>query len=116
MLYQTDNIMDEKNGGPNYLRDWRDFRKLTQEDLAAMVDTSVSVISMLESGQRGLSAKWLRRLAPALQTTPGFLLEHNPYDLPNDILDIWNRAQPEQKEQIKALAETVIAFRRKDAS
>ena len=62
---------------------------MSQEDLAEKVDTTASVISMLEAGERGLSAKWLRRLAPALDTTPCHLLEHDPSDLPTDILDIW---------------------------
>lgn len=110
------NMSDDKNGGPNFLRDWRDYRKLTQADLAAAVDTSVSVISMLESGERQLGAKWLRKLAPVLGTTPGFLLDHNPYELPSDMMEIWNRAAPEQKEQIIALAETVVKFRPKDGT
>ena len=114
-MCETSSMIETKNGGPNYLRDWRDYRKLTQDDLAAAVGTTNSVISMLESGDRQLSAKWLRKLAPALGTTPGFLLDHNPYDLPNDILDIWNRAAPEEQKQIRALAETVIAFRQKDS-
>lgn len=80
----------DKNGGPNYLQAWREYRKLTQEQLAEKVDTTASVISMLEAGERGLSAKWLRRLAPALDTTPGHLLEHDPNAMPTDVLDIWS--------------------------
>lgn len=75
--------------GKNHLRAWREFRELTQEDLAEAVGTTGSVISMIESGSRGLSDKWLRKLAPALGTTPGYLLDHDPNDLPTDIIDIW---------------------------
>ena len=114
--WQNVNMSDEKNGGPNFLRDWRDYRKLTQEELAAAVRTSASVISMLETGDRQLNAKWLRKLAPVLGTSPGFLLDHNPYELNSDILEIWNRAAPEQQEQIIALAETVVKFRPKDGT
>jgi transcriptional regulator with XRE-family HTH domain len=78
-----------KNAGPNYLEAWRRYRKLSQEELAERVDTTASMISLLENGERGLSAKWLRKLAPALDTTPGHLLEHDPNSLPTDILDIW---------------------------
>jgi transcriptional regulator with XRE-family HTH domain len=66
----------------NHLRAWREFRGLTQAQLAELVDTSDNVISMLESGDRQLSPNWLRRLAPVLGTTPGFLLDHGPYDIP----------------------------------
>lgn len=78
-----------KNAGPNYLRAWREYREMTQEELAEKVGTTANMIHYLETGERGLSAKWLRRLAPALKTTPGHLLEHDPKRLPADILDIW---------------------------
>jgi transcriptional regulator with XRE-family HTH domain len=108
---QTLDMDNSKNGGPNFLRNWRDYRKLTQEDLAAEVGTTAGMISMLENGERQLSAKWLRRLAPALGTTPGWLLDHDPYELPHDLFDLWQSARPEQREQITALAETVVSFR-----
>lgn len=62
---------------------------MTQEQLATAVGTDKGVISLLESGARGLSDKWLRRLAPVLETTPGHLLDHDPNELDNDIIDIW---------------------------
>lgn len=65
----------------NHLRAWRQFRKLSQADLGAKIDTTANVISQLESGVRGLSHKWLVKLAPALGTTPGFLLDHDPNNL-----------------------------------
>src|SRR5687768_13320117 len=70
----------------NHLKAWREFRRMTQEELAEKVGTTGSVISMLESGNRGLSDKWLRKLAPALNTSPGHLLDHDPNDLPTDII------------------------------
>jgi transcriptional regulator with XRE-family HTH domain len=106
---------DDKNGGPNNLQAWRRYRGLTQAQLADAVGTTASMITHLESGERHLSAKWLRRLAPHLGTTPGFLLDHDPSEMPSDIFEIWNRAQPYQQQQIVALAETVIAFRPRSA-
>jgi transcriptional regulator with XRE-family HTH domain len=79
----------DKNAGPNHLKAWREFREMSQEELAEKVDTTASQISMLESGERGLSAKWLRKLAPALKTTPGHLLDHDPTTIDNDVFDIW---------------------------
>lgn len=79
----------DKNAGPNHLAAWREFRRMTQEDLAEKVGTTASQISMLETGERGLSAKWLRRLAPILGTTPGHLLDHDPKTIDNDVFDIW---------------------------
>lgn len=91
----------EKNGGPNYLQAWRKFRRMTQEELAERVGTTKAVISLLESGDRPLSAKWLRKLAPVLKTSAGHLLDHDPHDLPTDVIEIWSHI--EERERPRAL-------------
>jgi transcriptional regulator with XRE-family HTH domain len=83
----------------NNLRAWREFRGMTQEELAAKVDTSGNVISLLESGERGLSNKWLIRLAPALGTTPGFLLDFDPNDLDTQYLEAALSVPKSQRKQ-----------------
>ena len=98
----------EKNGGPNFLREWRMFRKLSQAELAELVGTNANMIGYLENGERGLSAKWLRRLAPALSTTPGMLLDHDPAALDSDILEIWGKAGDREKRQISEIAKTLV--------
>lgn len=91
----------------NHLRAWREFRAFTQERLAAEVGTTAAVISLLENGQRSLSASWLNRLAPVLKTSPGFLLDHHPNDLTAEMLDLWahipKRRQSEAIEALRAL-------------
>ena len=86
---------------PNHLRAWREFRNLTQAQLAAMIDTEGSVISLLESGDRGLSDKWLRRLAPALATTPGLLLDFDPQDSDQAVLELWGRIPEAHKPALR---------------
>lgn len=71
----------------NHLRAWREYRRLTQAQLADLIDTTDNVISMLESGDRQLSPKWLNKLAGALKTRPGFLLEFAPEDADLSILE-----------------------------
>jgi transcriptional regulator with XRE-family HTH domain len=83
---------------------------MTQDQLAEAVGTNNSVISLLESGGRQLSPKWLRKLAPALQTTPGHLLDHDPNDLSTSILDIWADVPPENQSQALDILKT---FRRR---
>lgn len=99
---------NDKNGGPNHLASWREYRKLTQAALAERVGTNANMISYLESGERGLSAKWLRRLAPALDTTPGMLLDHNPLELSTDVIDMWSHADLRQKRQLSDIARTLF--------
>jgi transcriptional regulator with XRE-family HTH domain len=98
----------DKNGGPNYLRAWRTFRKLTQEQLAERVGTNPNMIGYLEAGERGLSAKWLRRLADALDTTPGMILDHDPHELDSDVVDIWVHGNERQRRQISEIARTLV--------
>ena len=98
----------EKNGGPNYLRAWRTKRKLTQEQLADKVGTSANMIQYLESGERGLSLKWLRRLAPALDTTDGNLLL-DPATMNMEAHDyfVGGKLTDEQLRQLVAIAQVM---------
>jgi transcriptional regulator with XRE-family HTH domain len=100
---------EDKNGGPNYLRAWRIKRGLTQEQLAQAVGTNANMIQYLESGERGLSAKWLRRLSEPLKTTPGMLLETDPDSVDIEIHDIWAmKMDRDQRRQLKAIAEALV--------
>lgn len=60
---------------------------MTQEELAEKVGTAGNVIGLIESGGRGLSHKWLMKLAPVLGTRPGFLLDFDPNDLDRQFLE-----------------------------
>lgn len=100
---------DMPEAPPHYLREWRKFRQMTQDQLAAAVNTSKSVISDLERGQLQLSPKWLRRLAPVLQTQPGYILDHAPEDLDTDIIDIWAHIPDSDKATARRVLES---FRR----
>jgi transcriptional regulator with XRE-family HTH domain len=95
---------------PNFLRAWREYRHMTQAQLAEAVDTTGAVISLLESGQRGLSDKWLRKLAPVLDARPGHLLEIDPNDVSGDVLEIWAEIPEESRAQARDVLKT---FRRK---
>lgn len=54
---------------------WRNERRLTQEQLARATGISRPNLSDLERGKRELSLKSLRRLAEALNVTPGTLMD-----------------------------------------
>ena len=83
----------------NHLKAWRKFRHLTQEELADAVGTTKAVISNLETGARPLSAKWLDKFAPVLNTSAGYILDHDPNDLPTAVLDVWAEIPADQREQ-----------------
>lgn len=84
---------------PHFLREWRKFRHMTQDELADAIGTSKSVISDMERGQLQLSPKWLARFAPVLKTQPGHILDHDPNELDTDIIDIWTRIPTVNRDQ-----------------
>jgi transcriptional regulator with XRE-family HTH domain len=95
-----------RSGIRNYLRAWREHRGLTQAKLAEAIGTTGAVISLLESGERGLSDKWLRKIAPVLGTRPGHLLEVDPEAVGDDILEIWAEIPEERRDQARDVLRT----------
>lgn len=103
----TKNGKPKKRAAPlHFLKEWREFRELSQEQLADSVGTTKGVISLIESGDRGLSDKWARRLAPALRTRPGWLLDHDPNSIPSDLLEVWSAIPVERQSQAIKVLET----------
>ncbi|WP_390549821.1 helix-turn-helix domain-containing protein [Qipengyuania sp. MTN3-11] len=100
----------EKNGGPNHLRAWMDYRGVKGVELAERLGGNVTpgMVSDLANSNRALSAKWLRRLADALSTTPGLLLDHDPRELDADLLETWLSANDREKKQITDIAKTLV--------
>ena len=64
----------------NRIREWRQYRGMTQSALAAIVGTSTPQIHRLEVGQRRLTQHWLTSLAQALHCQPADLLPETGYD------------------------------------
>jgi len=59
---------------PNRLREWREARGLSQQELADEACCSKMQISTLERGRPSLDIVWMQRLAPILRVEPGDLL------------------------------------------
>ena len=68
-----------KDQRPTYFfRAWREFRSLTQEQLAERVGMSISSVSQIETGAQGFTDSTLRAFAEGLGVDPGDLLSHDP--------------------------------------
>ena len=102
---------NDKNGGPNHLKAWREFRGLTQADLGEAVGTNANMIHYLETGERGLSAKWLRKLSKPLKISPGWLLDVDPMKVDGDILEIFGQSDPQTRAEIANIAKALINSR-----
>lgn len=101
-------MANDSEPAENNLRAWREFRGLSRAQLAELVDTNTNMILYLETGQRGLSEKWVRKLGPVLDITPGWLFDHSPENLGADIIDIWGPATARQRRQIVEVAKAII--------
>ncbi len=62
-----------------FLRQWREFRGVTQDELADAADTSKGYLSQIERGDRPYNRKWLKRFSQALNVRPEQLLSPPPH-------------------------------------
>src|SRR5262245_3798743 len=62
----------------NFIRQWRDHRGMTLEELAEKSEVSAAQISRIERGDKGWSVDSLEKLAGALNVRPGQLLDEAP--------------------------------------
>jgi transcriptional regulator with XRE-family HTH domain len=60
--------------GGNPVKVWREYREMTQQQLAAAAGISASYLSQIESGKRRGSAEVLAAIARALRLTVDDLL------------------------------------------
>jgi transcriptional regulator with XRE-family HTH domain len=90
-----------------FIRQWREHRGLTQEQLADRLETSVASISRLESGTQPYTQDVLEALSEALGADPASLLMRNPND-PEAIWSIWDQAKKGERELIEQLARSVV--------
>ncbi|MBY0430980.1 MAG: helix-turn-helix domain-containing protein [Rhodospirillales bacterium] len=96
----------------NRIRELREQRGLSLEQLAARAGTTNQQVSRLEKGQRRLTDDWLRRLAEALQVHPVDLL--SDLALPPDESELLRRYRNLSEAQRQALLATARAFEEPD--
>lgn len=85
----------------HFIRQWREYRGLTQEKLAERIERSRGLVSQLESNTTNYTAETLEALAFALQCDTWDLLNVDPSKEGQvvDILDLLRQASPEQQAQ-----------------
>jgi len=88
-----------------YLKEWRIYRNLTQQELASRLDVTHTIISKIENGKRPYSQDFLEAAADALMTDPASLLMRDPSS-PDFIWSIWEAIPEASKEQAAAVLKT----------
>jgi transcriptional regulator with XRE-family HTH domain len=77
-----------------FFREWREYRGLTQEQLAGRLETSVASISRIEKGTQPYTQDVLEALAEALATEA--------------MWSIWDQAKSGERQLIEELARSVV--------
>ncbi|RUU79984.1 helix-turn-helix domain-containing protein [Mesorhizobium sp. M7A.F.Ca.MR.362.00.0.0] len=78
MAKQARQNTKERRPVRHYVKEWRVYRDLTQDQLAERVDRSRGLISQIESGTTELTEEMVYALADAFRHTPGDVFRVNP--------------------------------------
>jgi transcriptional regulator with XRE-family HTH domain len=97
---------------PNNLRAWREYRGFTIAQLAKTSGLGVQTIADLESGAAEISAKLLGALAPALSTSPGFLLDLDPNETDPTVFEAFRSIPKERRAQALEILKTFRPYSR----
>lgn len=94
-----------------YLKQWRQKRGLTQEEIADAIDTSKGYISQLERGDRRYNQDILEQLAGVLEIEPADLLrapdEAGEIEDPDlqKVIELWPRLLQKRRSTVANVAE-----------
>ena len=100
-------VGNPKHRRRHFIREWRQHRGLTQEQLAALLDTTRANISRVENLKQGYTQDFLEACAIALSTDVASLLMRDPTD-PEGMWSVWDQAKPGERRQIIAIAKTLV--------
>lgn len=88
-----------------FLKEWREYRNLTQEQLAERMDISRVMISKIERGLNPYNQAFLENAAHALMCEPADLLVRDPSQ-PDAIWSIWSQIKPQDRPRAIAILKT----------
>lgn len=97
--------------GPTFIKEWREYRAVRQQDAADAIDVSRSLLSKIEKSKSPYSQAYLEGLAALYRCTPADLLVRDPRQA-EDLWTIWTRVQnsPEQvQKRIKAVVMATLS-------
>mgnify|MGYP003302654675 CR=1 FL=1 len=86
----------------NRIRETREEKRLSREDLAANSEISTKFLYEIENGKKGLSAATLLKISRSLDCSCDYILTgiDNPYKKSNELLNIVNKFDTKQQKRI----------------
>jgi len=96
-----------KSGKPHrhFFKEWREYRKLSQERLADRLGTTGATVSRMENYQSQYNAGYLQALADALDCEPADLF--HPPDRPS-VDKLLEQSSPEMQKRVYDLVEQLL--------
>lgn len=91
-----------------FLKEWREFRQLTQEQLADRIGISRVMVSKIERGLNPYHQAFLEAAAHALMCEPADLLVRDP-SKPDPIWSIWDRIPQAEKPRAIAILKALTS-------
>jgi len=96
----------KENGPRHFVRQWRKYRHLTQEQLAERIGSTHGAISQLETGRTSYTQGMLEALADALMCEPADLLMRDPSQ-DQMIWSLWDKLGEAEKRQAVRLIQAI---------
>lgn len=97
---------------PTFIRQWRNHRGYSLDQLAQRVPMDKGNLSKVERGILPYNQELLERLADALNTDPASLLMRDPTS-DQAIWSIWDQASPGERAQIESVANALITAKKR---
>ena len=94
---------------PTYIRAWREARGMSVERLAASIGSTNATVSRVERALVPYGQDLVEKIAEALDVSPSELLFTDPARGPS-IQRLLDRASPEERARVVAVAETMLGF------
>lgn len=94
----------------HYLREWREARGLSLDDLAERMGTSKGHLSNVENLKNGYTQDFIEAAARALDTDAASIISRRPTE-GEDIMSIWKRATAAQRMALVDIAMTILRNR-----
>lgn len=83
--------------GPHFLREWREYREMTLEEVGEAVGISHAQLGRIERRLQKYNQELLEALAELYETEPASLIMRDPTNA-DAIWSLWDKAQPGERQ------------------
>lgn len=90
----------------HFIKEWRLYRGLTQQQMADRVGIDKSYLSKIENGKKRYDQPFLEAASEVLGCSPADLIQRDPAGS-EAIWDLWDKMQPVQQAQLVEIAKTL---------